>query len=68
MEIEVFQKIKKLLKNLDNFTIKYLHSNKVAGVIKHIPGHGAAKSDSHIKMPKVLFKFKKLNEIRFLSI
>ena len=31
--------------------------------MKHIPGHGCTKSDSHYKMPKVNLNLKKLNEI-----
>ena len=60
-----FSKNKKIVKDLGNFTIKNLHLNKVAAVIKHIPGHGAAKTDSHISMPKVLLQSKKLEQIDF---
>ena len=38
--------------------------NKIAGVIKHIPGHGCAYSDSHKIMPKVKFS-KKLNDVDY---
>ena len=60
-----FSKNKKIVKDLGNFTIKNLHLNKVAAVIKHIPGHGAAKTDSHKSMPKVLLQPKKLKQIDF---
>ena len=56
---------KKIVKELGKFTIKYLHLNKISGVIKHIPGHGAAISDSHVKMPRVSLSLKKLDEIDF---
>ena len=39
--------------------------NKIAGVIKHIPGHGCAYSDSHKIMPKVKFSKKKLNDVDY---
>ena len=60
-----FSKEKKIVKELGDLTLKYLHANKVAGVIKHIPGHGASKDDSHKRMPKVSLSHVKLNEIDF---
>ena len=35
-------------------------SNGIIPVIKHFPGHGAAKSDSHYFSPKIKFKFEEL--------
>jgi len=60
-----FSKNKKIVRELGNYTIKYLHQNKIAGIIKHIPGHGAAISDSHKTRPIVPLSLKKLNEIDF---
>ena len=60
-----FSKDKKIVKELGNLAIKYLHFNKISGVIKHIPGHGGSVSDSHKKLPRIAFKQKKLNEIDF---
>ena len=60
-----FSNKKEIIKKLGKITIQKLHENKIAGVIKHIPGHGAATSDSHIKMPKVLLNFKELNDKDF---
>tara|TARA_Y100000591_G_scaffold329325_1_gene357653 strand:- start:81 stop:1025 length:945 start_codon:yes stop_codon:yes gene_type:complete len=60
-----FSKDQKIVKKLGELTIKYLHSKKIAAVIKHIPGHGAATVDSHKSMPKVLLNPKKLNDIDF---
>ena len=31
--------------------IDYYNKNKIATVIKHIPGHGLSKQDSHFKLP-----------------
>ena len=56
---------KKIVKELGELLVKYLHSNKISGVIKHIPGHGASVSDSHKKLPKIQFSLKKLNKIDF---
>ncbi len=60
-----FSKDKKIIKELGSRVIKYLHTNKILAIIKHIPGHGATTSDSHIKMPKILLNSKKLNNIDF---
>tara|TARA_B100000886_G_C20425876_1_gene493964 strand:- start:3842 stop:4786 length:945 start_codon:yes stop_codon:yes gene_type:complete len=60
-----FSKNKYIVKLFGQLTIQYLHSRKIAGVVKHIPGHGAAKSDSHKKMPKVSLDPKKLNDNDF---
>ena len=40
--------------------------NKIATVVKHIPGHGCATLDSHLKMPKVNLNYKTLNSFDFL--
>ena len=60
-----FSKEKKIVKELGKFTVKFLHAKKIATIIKHIPGHGAATSDSHKKMPKVNLSLKKLNKVDF---
>ncbi len=60
-----FSKNKKIVKELGKLTITQLHKNKIGSIVKHIPGHGCATSDSHLKMPKVLLSKKKLNKIDF---
>ena len=60
-----FSKDKKIVKILGDLTLKYLHQNRISGVIKHIPGHGASTSDSHKKMPKIFLSKKKLDKIDF---
>ena len=60
-----FSKDKKIVRDLGMHTINFLHRNKIAGVIKHIPGHGYAFSDSHKKMPKVSLNSKTLNNLDF---
>ena len=60
-----FSEDKKIVKSLGELSIKYLHSNKILGVIKHIPGHGFAQSDSHKRLPKVSLSLNKLNQTDF---
>ncbi len=60
-----FSKNKTIVKKLGHFVVSQLHKNKTASVIKHIPGHGCAVSDSHKIMPKVTLSKKKLNQKDF---
>ena len=60
-----FSKNKNIVKEMGNYTIKYLHSNNLAGIIKHIPGHGSSRSDSHKKTPTVSLGLNDLNKIDF---
>ena len=60
-----FSKDKKIVKELGKYTLSYLHRNKISGIIKHLPGHGPATSDSHKKTPRVSMSLKKLENIDF---
>ena len=44
---------KEIIKKVGNFCINSFHNNKIGTVIKHIPGHGLARADSHKKLPIV---------------
>ena len=46
-----FSNNKKIVFLIGRLFIKKFHKNKIASVIKHIPGHGLAKVDSHKKTP-----------------
>ena len=50
----------KLVSLLGDICINNFHKNNIATVIKHIPGHGLAKVDSHKLTPKIKVKYKKL--------
>ncbi|MDC1112329.1 glycoside hydrolase family 3 N-terminal domain-containing protein [Candidatus Pelagibacter sp.] len=56
-----FSKDPKVVSKIGDYCIKYFHSNKIGTVIKHIPGHGLAKVDSHHFTPVVN------KELSFLS-
>jgi len=44
---------KSMISIIGNICIKYFHKNSIGTVIKHIPGHGLAKVDSHLFTPRV---------------
>ena len=49
-----------LVSKIGDICIKNFHKNKIGTVIKHIPGHGLAKVDSHKLTPIIKTKYKKL--------
>ena len=60
-----FSKDKYVVRDLGKITINQCHANKIATVVKHIPGHGCSTIDSHKKMPRINLNFKTLNKIDF---
>jgi len=40
-----------VINELGKLCVKFYKNNKIGTVIKHIPGHGSADSDSHYKLP-----------------
>ena len=48
-----FSKNPKIVSKIGDICINYFHSNNIGTVIKHIPGHGLAKVDSHKLTPIV---------------
>ena len=54
-----------IIKILGKLCIKSYKTNKIGTVIKHIPGHGSASSDSHLTLPIVNKSYKNLNKTDF---
>ena len=48
-----FSKNKKIISEIGDICINFFHQNSIGTVIKHIPGHGLAKVDSHNFTPVV---------------
>ena len=47
-----FSKDPKIVSKIGDYCIKCFHENGIGTVIKHIPGHGLAKVDSHNLLQK----------------
>ena len=58
----------KIVSKIGNFCIKEYHKNTIGCVVKHIPGHGLSKVDSHKFTPLVKDKLSKLNQIDFFLL
>ena len=44
---------KKIINKIGNLSIKLFNKNRIATVIKHIPGHGLSKKDTHLSLPYI---------------
>jgi beta-N-acetylhexosaminidase len=55
-----FSKNPKVVSEIGNLCIKNFHKNNIVTIIKHIPGHGQAKVDSHKLTPVVKTRFNQL--------
>ncbi len=54
-----------IVKKMGQICVNSCKDLKIGTVIKHIPGHGCATLDSHLKMPKVKKSYNELNKIDF---
>ena len=48
-----FSRNPKIVSKIGDYCIQFFHQNSIGSVIKHIPGHGLAKVDSHFYTPVV---------------
>ena len=62
-----FSKNKITVSKMGDLCIKLFHENSIGTVIKHIPGHGLAKADSHNFKPIVKKSLKHLNDNDFFT-
>ena len=60
-----YSKNPKIVSKIGNLCINYFHKYGIATVVKHIPGHGLTKHDSHKKLPIVKENINKLNKYDF---
>tara|TARA_B100001063_G_C16721000_1_gene533543 strand:+ start:454 stop:1401 length:948 start_codon:yes stop_codon:yes gene_type:complete len=60
-----FSKDPHIVSKIGNISIKYYHQNAIGTVIKHIPGHGLARTDSHYFTPIIKKKKKYLSKNDF---
>ena len=63
--VRSFSSNERIVKELGKVCINKYNSNKIATVIKHIPGHGCSTFDSHLELPKVKLSYRELNKIDF---
>jgi len=54
-----------IVNELGKLCVKFYKKNKIATVIKHIPGHGGANSDSHFTLPKIYDTLQSLKKSDF---
>jgi|TARA_B110000438_G_scaffold232715_1_gene228508 beta-N-acetylhexosaminidase len=55
----------KIVSKIGDYCIKEFHKNNIGSIIKHIPGHGLSKVDSHKSTPVISIKLNQLNKIDF---
>jgi len=57
----------KIVSKIGDLYINYFHKNKIGTIIKHIPGHGLAKVDSHKQTPTIKKNLSYLSKNDFLA-
>ena len=62
-----FSNNSKIVSKIGDICIDYFHKNNIGTIIKHIPGHGLAKVDSHKRTPTVKKKLDYLSKNDFYA-
>ena len=62
-----YSKDPKIVSNIGNLCIQYFKNNSIGTVMKHIPGHGLAKVDSHYYTPTIDKPLRQLIKKDFLA-
>ena len=60
-----FSSNKKIVSEIGNITITLFNKNRIGTVIKHIPGHGLSRKDTHLKLPYISNSLKYLKNNDF---
>ena len=50
----------RIVTTVGNLFIDQFHKNRIATIVKHIPGHGLSKFDSHFRLPSINASLKEL--------
>ncbi len=58
---------KKVVSEIGNLCISLFHKNNIFTIVKHIPGHGLSKVDSHTKLPIIKQKYSYLKKNDFFT-
>ena len=58
---------KNVINQIGNTTINLYKNNRIGTVIKHIPGHGLSKQDTHYKLPYISNKLEYLKNNDFIT-
>ena len=58
---------KKIVSFIGDKCISNFHNNRISTVIKHMPGHGLSKADSHMQLPYIYNKYSYLFKNDFFT-
>ena len=58
---------KNIISKIGDVSINFFHQNRIGTVIKHIPGHGLAKKDTHLSLPYINDKLRFLENNDFYT-